>query len=220
MIKAVLFDMDGVITDTEKFYNESWTRAMHECGYPQFTRTDALMLRSCNHQDGERLLKEHFGDTIDYNKVHSCSNRIVEEIIQREGIPLKPGIAEILAYLKSHHIKSAVATATKYERASARLKDIGLFDQFDTVISASMVAHGKPYPDVYLYASKAIGQRPEECIAVEDSPNGVKSASAAGCKTIMVPDLTQPDQELLPLLYGTANTLMDLIPMIEQMQTN
>ena len=215
MINAVIFDMDGVITDTEKFYNQSWTEAMHECGHPEFTNTDALLFRSCNHVDGKILLEKLFGCGDDYDRIHQCSNRIVEEIMAKEGIPLKPGIEEILKYLKEHHIKSVVATATKYKRASARLKQVGLYDSFDTIISASMVPKGKPHPDVYLYACEGIGEQPADCIAVEDSPNGIKSAYAAGCKTVMVPDLSQPDEELQKLLYAKADSLVDLISIIE-----
>ncbi len=87
------------------------------------------------------------------------------------------------------------------------LESIGVRDQFDKIVSAKQVAHGKPAPDVYLYACEQIGEKPQDCIAVEDSPNGIKSAYAAGCKPVMVPDLTPPDEELQPLLYAVVDTL-------------
>lgn len=122
----------------------------------------------------------------------------------------KPGVEEILLYLREAGFKTAVATATDEERAKKYLEEIGVYHLFDKVVCANMVSHGKPMPDVYLYACEQIGEVPEECYAVEDSPNGVKSASSAGCKTIMVPDLTEPDEETAKLLYAKANSLLEL----------
>ena len=101
-------------------------------------------------------------------------------------------------------------SATLYDTAKERLIKAGVFGLFDKVISAHMVERGKPYPDVYLYAASALSLKPEECIAVEDSPNGVLSAYRAGCKTVMVPDLTEPDEDLKKLLYGIAHDLTGL----------
>ena len=104
-----------------------------------------------------------------------------------------------------------MATATGSELAHQHLETIGVKDQFDKIVSAVQVQHGKPEPDIYLYACSQIGEQPEDCIAVEDSPNGIKSAYAAGCKPVMVPDLTEPETELLPLLSGVAHGLEEVI---------
>ena len=112
--------------------------------------------------------------------------------------------------MKQNGIKTAVATATPIELTLQHLTKIGVKDKFDKIVSAKQVANGKPAPDVYLYACEQIGENPSDCIAVEDSPNGIKSAYAAGCKPVMVPDLTQPDDEIKPLLYGVADTLADI----------
>lgn len=214
MIKAIIFDMDGVITDTEKYYYQSWPKAFADFGYPQFTKENALEQRSLNHKDATIFWKKRFGEELDFDKIHARANEYVKKCIDTYGIPAKPGIKPLLTELKKANLLCAVATASKPERAKERLSYIGVYDEFDAVVSAHTVKQGKPHPDVYLYACKKIGVSPSQCIAVEDSPNGIYSATSAGCKTIMVPDLTQPDQELSALLYACIPSLYDMIPMI------
>ena len=127
------------------------------------------------------------------------------------GLDVKAGARELLDWLGEKGYKRAVATATDIERAGKLLKTAGLYDCFDNIISASMVEWGKPKPDVYIYAAEQLGLSTSECIAVEDSPNGIISASDAGCKTIMVPDLTEPEEELKPRLFACCKSLTDII---------
>lgn len=207
MIKAVIFDMDGVLIDTEKHYNAAWCEAAHMAGYADFGREHALMLRSCDARLAAEMMKDIFGAGFDYYAVREVRRRLVAERLEQYGLEKKPGIDEILAFLHERGIKAAVATATPIELTLQHLGAIGVRDQFDRIVSAKQVAHGKPAPDVYLYACEQIGEAPQDCIAVEDSPNGIKSAYAAGCKPVMVPDLTQPDEEILPMLYAVVDTL-------------
>ena len=209
MINAVIFDMDGVLIDTEKHYNVAWCEAARLAGY-DFTKEHALMLRSCDANMASQMMKSIFGEEFDYFAIREVRRKIVAERLEKYGLEKKPGIDEILEYLQKNGIKAAVATATPIELTLQHLEKIGVKDKFDKIVSAKQVEHGKPAPDVYLYACSQIGEKPENCIAVEDSPNGIKSAYAAGCKPVMVPDLTQPDDEIKPLLYGVADTLIDL----------
>ena len=165
------------------------------------------MLRSLNHRDSATLLEDLFGDRVDYHKLHTLCGQKVDAYLEENGVPLKPGLQEILSYLKEHHIKSAVVTATAMDRALHRLESIGYKNSFDDVISAHQVENGKPHPDPYLFACKKLGEAPSDCIAVEDSPNGAASAIAAGCLTIMVPDLTEPDEPLRQKLYAVCSSL-------------
>jgi HAD superfamily hydrolase (TIGR01509 family) len=160
-------------------------------------------------------MKGIFGEDFDYYAIREVRRGLVAERIEKYGLEKKNGIDELLDYLNSNHIKTAVATATPIDRTLQHLSDIGIKDKFDKIVSAKQVAQGKPAPDVYLYACLQIGEKPEECIAIEDSPNGIKSAYAAGCKPIMVPDLTPPDDEIKPLLYGVCDSLKDVIGLLE-----
>jgi HAD superfamily hydrolase (TIGR01509 family) len=213
MIKAVIFDMDGVLIDTEKHYIEAWCQAAQSFGF-DFRREHALMLRSLDVNMACELMKGIFGQEFDYFAIREVRRKLVAQRLEKYGLEKKPGIDELLGYLSSRNIKTAVATATPIELTLEHLEKIGIRDRFDKIVSAKQVEHGKPAPDVYLYACEQIGENPKDCIAIEDSPNGIKSAYAAGCKPIMVPDLTKPDDELKPFLYGVADSLSDVVGML------
>lgn len=214
-VKAVIFDMDGVILDTEKHYVSAWCEAAAGAGFA-FTRQHALMLRSLDVEMAQELMKSIFGESFDYYAIREVRRKLVSERLDKYGIEKKPGIDEILDYLKRNGIKTAVATATPIELTLERLTRTGLRESFDRIVSAKQVKRGKPAPDVYQYACSQIGEKPSDCIAVEDSPNGIKSAYAAGCMPVMVPDLTQPDEELIPLLYARADSLYGIKDIIER----
>ncbi len=214
MIKAVVFDMDGVLIDTEKHYNAAWCEAARMAGF-DFKREHALMLRSCDARLAEKMMKDIFGGGFDYFAIREVRRRLVAERLEKYGLEKKPGIDEILAFLHKKNIKAAVATATPIELTLQHLEKIGVRNQFDKIVSAKQVKHGKPAPDVYLYACEQIGEEPSNCIAVEDSPNGIKAAYAAGCKPVMVPDLTQPDEEIQPLLYAVVDSLVEIRRLID-----
>ncbi len=218
MVKAVIFDMDGVIIDTEKHYNKAWCEAAARAGFTDFTREHALMLRSLDARLAAKLMKEIFGEGFDYCAIREIRREIVAERLEKYGLEKKTGIDEILAFLHSRGIKAAVATATPIELTLQHLERIGVRDKFDKIVSAKQVENGKPAPDVYLYACEEIGERPEDCIAVEDSPNGIRAAYAAGCKVVMVPDLTGPDEEVLPMLYGVVENLVGLEDLILELE--
>ena len=215
MICAVIFDMDGVLIDTEKHYNAAWCQAATEAGFP-FTREHALLLRSCEAKEGEKLMQGIFGPSFDYYAIRERRRELVRERLAQYGLEKKPGVEETLRFLRAKGIKTAVATATALDITKSHLTTIGVCDLFDSIVSAKNVAHGKPEPDVYLYACDQFGERPQDCMAVEDSPNGIMAAYRAGLRTVMVPDLTQPDEELTKYLYACVNSLSDLCELVDK----
>lgn len=214
-INAVIFDMDGLLIDTEKHLVRFWTQAATEAGF-SFTREHGLMLRSFAGKFAAPKMQEIFGPEFDYMAIRERRKELMAGYLAEHGVEKKPGVDELLDWLRVQGYKTAVATATDYERASQYLKEIGIFEKFDRIVCATMVENGKPYPDVYLYACEQIGEKPEHCLALEDSPNGVTSAWRAGCHVVMVPDQTEPDEELQEKLFGVAHGLQEVIPFLEE----
>lgn len=214
-IKGVISDMDGVILDTEKLYVRFWCDAANFYGYPM-ERRHALSIRSMARPFAIEKLKGYFGEDFDYYAVHDKRIELMDKYIEENGIEAKKGAKALLSYLKDNGYRVALATATGIERTEKYLKQQGLYEFFDEIVCASMVEHGKPEPDIYIYAAEKIGLKPQECIALEDSQNGIKSASSAGCKTVMVPDLDEPTDEIKPLLYDVADGLEDVIRIINR----
>ncbi|MBQ2803212.1 MAG: HAD family phosphatase [Lachnospiraceae bacterium] len=214
-IKAVLFDLDGTLIDTEKYYRIFWPKALETCGY-HMTDEQALTMRSLGKPHALRQFQKWYGKDFDYIQVRETRKRLMEEYLDKVGIECKMGAVEALQYLRQQRITTAVATATDWERACKYLDMVGLHSYFDKVISAHMVKEGKPSPDIYLYACEQLGVKPEECMAVEDSPNGVLSAARAGLKVVMVPDQTPMEESLQEYVVECAESLLDLIAFWEK----
>ena len=208
-IKAVIFDLDGTLIDTEKYYRVAWPAAAKHFGY-DMSDDQSLLLRSLGQPFAPAQFKEWFGPDCNYEEIKNYRKKLMNDILEKNGIELKPGAMEILNYLKSNGFLTAMATANPYDRTVKYLKQLELYDYFDKIICATMVKEGKPSPDVYDYSCKELNLSPDECIAVEDSPNGVLSAYRAGCKVIMIPDQSQPDEELIRCLYAKCDTLSDI----------
>ena len=215
MVKAVIFDMDGLILDTEKLLVKYWCQAANEAGF-SMQREHALNIRSLHRRFAIPYLQGLFGEEFDYVKIRNRRMELMTEALAENGLELKDGVRELLAFLKEQGIPAAIATATDLERTKDYLGRVGIFEQFDRIVCATMVEYGKPKPDIYLYAAQQLGLQPCECMALEDSPNGVRSAASAGCVTVMVPDLTQPDEELGALIYAKADSLTDVIGIIQR----
>ena len=215
MIQGVISDMDGVILDSEKLYVRFWCEAGQACGYP-FERRHALGIRSMARPFAIKTLQGWFGSDFDYDKVRDTRVALMNAYVEQYGIEPKAGAETLLAYLKENGYRVALATATAKPLAERYLKRVGLLRYFDVIASAREVAHGKPAPDIYLHAAARLGLPPEQCLALEDSPNGSRSACAAGCKTVMVPDLDAPPADMLPALYAVADGLTDVIHILEK----
>ena len=214
-IKGVISDMDGVILDSEKLYVRFWCEAGQFYGFP-FERKHALGIRSMARPFAIERLQGWFGDSFDYDTVRNKRIELMNAYVEKHGIEAKPDAEKLLSYLKEKGIAVALATATPKDRAEEYLRRVGLLQYFDEVVSARMVKNGKPAPDIYLFAAEKLGLKPEECMALEDSQNGIRSAHEAGCKTVMVPDLDGPTGEIMPLLYDVADGLWDVVRILNR----
>ncbi|MDO5409777.1 MAG: HAD family phosphatase [Lachnospiraceae bacterium] len=215
-IQGVLFDMDGLVLDTEKLYTRFWQEAAHCLGYPM-TREQALGMRSMNRKAGEALIKSYFGPNTSYLEIRSKRMELMDAFIEKEGVALKPGIHELLHYLKEHGIRTAIATSSPLERTLKYLASVNMENSFDAITSVYMVEHGKPEPDIYIYAAHKLGLNPGECLALEDSPSGLTAARKAGCLPVMIPDQDQPDEETKKLLFTKVERLDDVIGVVEEL---
>lgn len=212
-IRGVLFDMDGIILDTEKLYCRFWREAAIACGYPM-TEQQALGMRSLNRAAGQKQLESYFGPGIDIHTIRAKRIELMDAYTDRFGVDPKPGIRELLEELKARNIPAAITTSSPIERAKRHMAPLGLLPYFAAVCTGYDVAKGKPEPDIYLHGAATLGLATEFCLALEDSPAGLLSASRAGCKVVMVPDRDTPDEKTLPLLYALADSLTDVIGLL------
>lgn len=209
-VKAMIFDLDGTLIDTEKIYRKIWPEAMQSLGY-DFGDKEYLLLRSLGKPYAPQKFREWYGDDFDYDGARAVRKKLFDRYIAEHGIQRKEGAIELLTYLKNNGIVRAVATATDPARCKEYMDMTGLTGYFDKVISATMVDEGKPSPKVYLYAASELGLDPKDCVAVEDAPNGITSAYRAGMRVIMVPDQSEPDDEINKMLYRCVRSLNDII---------
>ena len=212
-IYGVLFDMDGVVLDTEKLYARFWAEAARALGYPM-TYEQALGMRSLNASAGQSKLESYFGPGVSREIMRKKRVELMDAYVEEFGVEAKPGIHELLDALKKQGIRTAIATSSPMDRATAYLGRLGLMDKFDHICSGHDVKCGKPAPDIYLYAASCIGISPENCLAIEDSMAGIQSAYRAGCWPVLVPDLDGSNSEMRELLFAEADTLSEILTFI------
>ena len=217
MIKAVVFDMDGVIFDSEKLYRKHWMITGAEYGIPEETMRELCnLIAGSTKERNEKLMKSRFGEDFDYMTFRERTMSRMDEDIMQNGVELKPGVMELFDYLKKNEYKIGLATSTQQERAERNLKNAGILSYFDKIVYGGIVENGKPAPDIYLKACRDLGVNPEEAIGIEDSINGVKSSSTAGLYTIMVVDLIEPTEEIRLMTNRIFDSLFDVLDLLKE----
>lgn len=214
-IRGVLFDMDGLVLDSEVLYSRFWREACGCFGF-EMRFQQSLQLRSQGQDMGQQLLWNFFGPGADYTKIREKRIELMERHVAEYGIPLKPGARELLQRLQQLGIPAAITSASPMEKIREYMDFHGLTPLFTALCSGREVPRGKPWPDIYLLGAARLGLDARDCLALEDSPAGILSAHRAGCLPVMIPDLDQPDENTLPLLYGRADGLPDIITLIER----
>ena len=214
VIRGVLFDMDGLVLDTEKLYSRFWMEACHFYGFPM-TPQQALKMRAANSRLSQETLHGFFGPRADYTTLRDKRIELMDAFIKEHGVEAKPGIFELLDFLDDRGIPAAITSSSPSERIEAHLSSLGLYHRFAKICSGYDMPRGKPAPDIYLQGAASLGLPPEQCLALEDAPLGIESAYRAGCIPVMIPDQDQPDTETRAKLYAKADSLLDIIELIK-----
>lgn len=212
-VKAVVFDMDGLLVDSEVVYCEALTSQASDMGYDLPL---AVMKRMIGHTwaGSAAVLREHFGAAFDTDLMREGSVEKFYALAEAE-IALKTGVLELLDHLDAAGIPRAIATSSRRVDVDHHLGAHGLQDRFHAIKAHGDYARGKPYPDPYLRAAEALGMEPRDCLALEDSHNGVRAAAAAGMMTIMVPDMLDPTEEMQSLCVRIARDLHEVRELLE-----
>jgi len=193
MKKAAIFDMDGLLFDTERMYQNAWVEVAREFGYtpkPEFTAA----ICGTSGEIAYRVITQHYPGVDPLAFWDSGVKRVRGELTRH--VPKRPGADEIIACLTERGVKMGVASSSDRDMIESNLRSSGLSGYFQAVVSGSEVEHGKPAPDIFIETARQLGCEPSECYVFEDGVNGAKAGIAAGCKTIMVPDLVQPTEEV------------------------
>lgn len=214
-IRGILFDMDGVILDSEKLYAKFWAAGCEFYGYPM-NYQQALGMRSLSAQAGQAYLSKLFGPDIVYEQIRAKRIELMDAYIEENGIEAKLGVYALLDYLQEKAIPYAITTASPADRIQNHLGQLNLYHRFPHICTAHEVAHGKPAPDIYLLGAKTIGIDPACCLALEDSYTGLLAAHRAGCMASIVPDLDEPGENILEIAYGRFDSLNDVIDLLKR----
>jgi HAD superfamily hydrolase (TIGR01509 family) len=196
--EAVIFDMDGLMLDTEAPALRAWESAARALGR-EFDLELCRQMIGRNFRDCVALIRARHGPDYPVDELTSAWAADYDAIVAAEGISLKPGLDDILDLLDERGIATAVATSTRRERARAKLDSAGLLHRFAALVGGDEVARGKPAPDIFIAAAGRLGVAARDCIVLEDSEPGIIAAAAAGMTPVMVPDLHPPSAEVLLL---------------------
>lgn len=214
MVSGIIFDMDGVLIDSERQSNEGWLWAAGQLGVDM----PMWLIDSFKGAPAELCCKffdDYYKGVIDYWEAKELRTQHVYKIRETEGIPVKKGVKDIFEYIRNNGLKCAVATSTRRESAEKTLHEIGVWDYLDAVVYGDEVEHGKPEPDIFLHAAKAIGVNPSEAVVVEDSINGIKAGYAADMRVVHIPDTIAIDDDIRKLTYMVCADLNGLIDVVE-----
>lgn len=215
-IKAIIFDMDGVIFDTETVYLKVWSDVFEKYGYKMTKEIYASVLGT-GRENVKKVFLNNFGNEIPIDHMYIEKDENLAKEIEK-GVPLKLGAYEILTYLRENDFKIALATSAISERAFKQLKQANIESFFNVIVCRDDVRKTKPNPEIFLRAANKLGVMPEQCIVIEDSSAGIEAAVNAGMVPIHVVDLKEADEKILRNSYKSFNDLNEIIKEISNMK--
>lgn len=220
MIRAVIFDMDGTIFDTEAVLLRVWEQLV-EAGMISADIFELLpgmvgKIRPAIHQD----LLAHYGEDFPLEELYSKRAELITRELDCNGVPLKPGVPQVFESMRERGLRTAIATSTSAGSVADYMRRTGLDRYFDTIVTGDRVTNGKPAPDIFLLTARELGCSPEECIVVEDSHNGVRAGAAAGMRVVMIPDVQKATEEFRRLSYRVCDTMLELPGIVDELNAS
>ena len=210
MIHGVIFDMDGLMFDTERASMRVWGRQLAEHGWT-FTEEIGNRIRGRNDAGIRQVLESVYGPDFEYEPVRNGVRTGLIELLDTEGMPVKEGLYDLLAWLNENHIPRAIASSSRRVSVEHHCKAAGVLEDFPLLVCGDMVTHSKPDPEIFLKAAELMGVEPAQCLVLEDSFNGVRAGAAGGFVTVMVPDMDQPTPEIDALYTAKAQSLDEVL---------
>ena len=212
---AVVFDMDGVIFDSERATMDCWLEVAKKYNIENLEEPFLACTGTTNQRTRE-IMMEAYGEDFPYDTFAKEASVMFHEKYDGGKLPMKSGVHALLDYLQYQGKKIALASSTKKQTVVNELRDAGILDYFDEIVTGDMVTHSKPHPEIFLLACEKIGVKPEEAYAIEDSYNGIRSANAGGLRPIMVPDLRPADDEMKKLTDAVLESLDEVVKYLDE----
>jgi HAD superfamily hydrolase (TIGR01509 family) len=208
--QAAVFDMDGLLLDTERVCMQAFRDACGVLSLPMLEEV-YLGIIGCNAEGIERVIRNGYGKELNYPQLRTEWTKRYHPIIEQQAIPKKEGVIELFDWLKAQKIPIAVATSSHKKQAVAKLKLSGLSNYVESLSTGCEVSKGKPDPEIFLLAAQRLNTSPQHCLAFEDSSNGVRAAIAAGMQVHQVPDLVEPNADIIALGHTISDSLADVL---------
>jgi HAD superfamily hydrolase (TIGR01509 family) len=205
-VQAVIFDMDGVIFDSERLVIECWQVIAGKHNIPDIVEI-CMRVQGNNREETGKRFREKYGNDFPYEAYKKEVSELFRHLYGEGRLPLKPGVVEILEELKRKRVPLALASSTRTDIVKLELEEADLLHYFDAVLGGDMAVRSKPEPDIFFAAAKALGAAPANCYVLEDSFNGIRAAHRAGMHPVMIPDMQQPTEEIRGLAEVIVNDL-------------